>query len=43
MWTKQDTIERINRYYLAMEHAKKYTSIAKDTGTNARFVQYVLT
>ena len=26
-----------------MEHAKKYPSIAKDTGTNTRFVQNVLT
>ena len=35
--------ESIDIIYEAMEHAKKYPSIAKDTGTNARFVQYVVT
>ena len=35
--------ESIDVIYEAMEHAKKYPSIAKDTGTNTRFVQYVLT
>ena len=35
--------ESINVIYEEMEHAKKYTSIAKGTGTDTRFVQYVLT
>ena len=35
--------ESIDVIYEAMEHAKKYPSIAKNTGTNTRFVQYVLT
>ena len=40
---KNDTsAESIDVIYEAMEHAKKHTSIAKDTGTNTRFVQYVL-
>ena len=35
--------ESIDNIYEAMKHAKIYWSIAKHTGTNARFVQYVLT
>ncbi len=35
--------ESINVTYDAMEHAKKFPSIAKDSGTNTRFVQYLLT
>ena len=34
--------ESIDVIYEAMEQAKKYPSIAKDIGTNTRFVQYVL-
>jgi hypothetical protein len=33
----------IDVIYDAVEHAKKYPSIAKDTGTSARFAQYGLT
>jgi hypothetical protein len=35
--------ESIDNIYEAMKRAKRYRSIAKHTGTNARFVQYIFT
>ena len=35
--------ESLEVVYEATEHAKNHPSIAEDTGTNARFVQYVMT
>ena len=40
---KMPLAESLDIVYEANEHAIKYPSIAEDTGSNSRFVQYVMT